>query len=226
MISHKHKCIFIHIPKCAGTSIEEALGHNPLQLNKSSQDHRSLRLIEEPLAPIYTIKNIENFKEALRRQRYKNRVHKNPNNAFHVNASQFAEYYKFTFVRNPWARAYSWFKNIKRDSAHKNYRKYGDLNFTEFLKHFAGKGKLRPQTYWLKNFKGKIELDFIGKFENLNNDFQHVANKLKLENMKLPHKLKTSSQSYQEYYDKESIKLVGDIYSEEIKIFDYNFDNG
>ena len=27
MVSHKHKCIFIHIPKCAGTSIEEALGH-------------------------------------------------------------------------------------------------------------------------------------------------------------------------------------------------------
>ena len=26
MISHKHKCIFIHIPKCAGSSIETAFG--------------------------------------------------------------------------------------------------------------------------------------------------------------------------------------------------------
>ena len=25
-ISHTHRCIFIHIPKCAGTSVETALG--------------------------------------------------------------------------------------------------------------------------------------------------------------------------------------------------------
>ena len=27
MISNDYRCIFIHIPKCAGTSIEDALGH-------------------------------------------------------------------------------------------------------------------------------------------------------------------------------------------------------
>ena len=42
MISHKHKykCIFIHIPKCAGTSIEKALGHFELYNGRGRQDHR------------------------------------------------------------------------------------------------------------------------------------------------------------------------------------------
>jgi len=47
MISHKHKCIFIHIPKCAGTSVEYALGHydRPKEQRKN-QDHRFITDIQ------------------------------------------------------------------------------------------------------------------------------------------------------------------------------------
>ena len=46
MISHDYRCIFIHIPKCAGTSIEDALGHLDNHPGRGGQDHRSIRIIE------------------------------------------------------------------------------------------------------------------------------------------------------------------------------------
>lgn len=52
MINHKYKCIFIHIPKCAGTSIESALGH--YEDKRGSQDHRTITDIQ----PNVKLKNI------------------------------------------------------------------------------------------------------------------------------------------------------------------------
>lgn len=49
MISHKYKCIFIHIPKCVGTSIEQALGHFDEYSGRDRQDHRTIRMIENPV---------------------------------------------------------------------------------------------------------------------------------------------------------------------------------
>ena len=48
MISHRHRCIFIHIPKTAGTSIEERLADGSL---RGRQDHRSIRNLENSLLP-------------------------------------------------------------------------------------------------------------------------------------------------------------------------------
>lgn len=45
MMSYKYKCIFIHIPKSAGTSIEQTLGHFK-QLKRGVQDHRTIREME------------------------------------------------------------------------------------------------------------------------------------------------------------------------------------
>ena len=45
MISHKHKCIYIHIPKTAGTSIEYKFGHFK-ELKRGVQDHRTIGEME------------------------------------------------------------------------------------------------------------------------------------------------------------------------------------
>ena len=71
MISHKHKCIFIHIPKYAGTSIEQALGHFDNYSGRGGQDHRSIRVIEQPLITPHTFSSKENIVEVVLRLRYK-----------------------------------------------------------------------------------------------------------------------------------------------------------
>ena len=196
MISHKYKCIFIHIPKCAGTSIENALGHKDNITKKgrgNSQDHRSIRMIEEPLITPHLFSSTENVREVLRRTRYKKRDHRNPNNEFTVTKEQYNSYYKFTVIRDPWARAYSWYKNVIRDQHHaQNYKISEVTSFKDFLKGYAGTRKLRPQTYWLKSFDGSIKLDFVGRFENLADDFKTACKQMHLDHIELPHKLKGS----------------------------------
>jgi len=223
MISHKYKCIFIHIPKCAGTSIEAALGHLDGHTGRSGQDHRSIRMIQ-PIT-LQAFSSIENIKEILRSIKHKySRKVLNPKNKYVVSRDQYNSYFKFTIVRNPWARAFSWYKNVMRDEIHRaKYGITGELPFTEFLKQYVGKGMLRPQLYWIKDFKGEIPLDYIGHLERLNVDFQEICKHLNISNIALPHMMKGTGDDYRKYYDDESIEIVMANYKEEIKLFGYTF---
>ena len=224
MISHRYKCIFIHIPKCAGTSIEQALGHYDNKIPRDGQDHRSIRMIERPIKLKY-LANIDNFKAIARSIQHNFRNHANPNNGNTVTKEQYASYFKFVIVRNPWARVYSWYRNVMADEIHQeNLNVNNSIDFNAFLKRFVGTGLLMPQTYWIKDFSGSIALDYIGRFETLNEDFEQVCELMKLDSISLPHKIKGSGKDYRQFYNDELIKLVSDVYREEIELFNYSFD--
>ncbi|MFP7754062.1 sulfotransferase family 2 domain-containing protein [Thermodesulfobacteriota bacterium B35] len=224
MISHKYKCIFIHIPKCAGTSIEFMLGHFDGHTGRDGQDHRSIRMIQ-PIT-LQAFLSIDNLKEILRatKHKYSEKI-LNPKNKYVVTREQYNDYFKFTFVRNPWDRAFSWYKNVMRDEIHKkNYGITRQLSLTEFLYRHAGKGMLKSQLYWIKDFKGKISLDYIGRFEKLNNDFQEICKHLNVSHAALPHKIRGTGDDYRKHYDNKSIDIIMEYYREEIKLFNYSFD--
>ena len=82
---------------------------------------------------------------------------------------------------------------------------------------------LKPQLCWITNTKGAIPLDFIGRYENLEQDFFHVCEVIGLKDNSLPKLLPGDNQHYVQFYNGEMKKLVAEAYAEEIRIFKFEF---
>ena len=79
-----------------------------------------------------------------------------------------------------------------------------------------------PQTEWLIDQDGSIKLDFIGRFENIQNDFNTLAQKLNL-NSTLPHLNPTDRGPYRNYYDSTTRKIINKWFISDIEYFKYRF---
>jgi hypothetical protein len=93
----------------------------------------------------------------------------------------------------------------------------------EFLDNHFEQWALKPQLWWIKDLDGRIQMDFIGRFENLQEDFAYIADRIGLEDAELPHLLAGKNPSYVDFYDDHCRKLVADKYAEEIELFGYKF---
>lgn len=191
------KCIFIHIPKAAGSSVSDALfgeavGHRPIRRHVA-----------------YTPDIIKDF-------------------------------YKFTFVRNPWDRLYSGYNYFYRCvgmNAHRDHRWANEflsqlttfekfihkLENPKFLKTIKKYDHFRDQRDWLYDpSSGKNLIDFVGRFESLDNDFEIICDHLGMTRT-LPHERRGSGENFREYYTKKMINIAADAYENDIREFSYKF---
>jgi len=123
------------------------------------------------------------------------------------------EAFFFAFCRNPFERAVSlWAFNNKRNGF--------DLTFKEFCRQLETWGwRIRtPQARWLDG----IEVGFLGRFENLQADFERLCGLLGVERKKpLPHLNRTEHARYRSIYDHESMMLVRQHYARDFERFGY-----
>lgn len=199
MISHKHKFIFIHIPKCAGSSIESFFGYNLWDKKKFPSNFYSydLALGKDP----YTNKYLQ---------------HLTINEIREMKNSAINDYFSFSFVRNPWSRHLSdfFFFGNRKKCDFKNFL----LNPPKVdLSHAI------PQFDFVYSSSGQLLVDFVGKFENLQEDFNTVCDKIGIPQQQLPYKNKSKHKHYTEYYDDETREIVAEKYAKDIEYFGYKF---
>ncbi|ELR97924.1 sulfotransferase family 2 domain-containing protein [Gloeocapsa sp. PCC 73106] len=194
--NHKYKCIFVHIPKTAGTS----LGKTIFEDRDPSVSHSD--------AFYYQVFDTKLFKE----------------------------YFKFTFVRNPWDRlvsSYNYFKKRDIQDEHKKIVESFD-NFDGFVsalediqlaKKIFKLSHFRPQYQFVCDLRHNLLVDYIGYFETLEQDFEQIVIKLNRPELKLPH-LNSSKEGldYRDFYTEKTQKILAALYSEDIELFGYNFD--
>ena len=148
-------------------------------------------------------------------------------------------YFKFAFVRNPWARLVSCYRN-KIDSPSLEWLRNNsstravfdkDISFDTFARAIAevpdesAEKHFRSQYTFLTDTHGELVTSFIGKFESMDMDLSHVFAHLGLANRKILHAMKSSSnkESYRTYYSDELKDIIHDRYAKDIKLFEYSF---
>ncbi len=130
----------------------------------------------------------------------------------------------FTFVRNPWDRMVSWYRNVIRDERKRKRLKYSPREkFSTFVEKTINREQFLPQTHWVENPEGHISMNFVGRFENLQSDFDIVCQQVGKELVTLPHEVASKSVDYREFYDLKSKQLVSEFYSRDIVEWGYEF---
>lgn len=229
MICRRHQCVFVHVPKTAGQSIEAVfLAQRPRLLRR----RRTL---------------------LLRRNRNPER---GPPRLAHLTAAEYLDLgyldrrtfdncFVFAFVRNPWDRLVSEYRF--RQPPHP---------FREWvLHHFPGPEDddyrsgddryrhVRPQTDFITDADGHLLTDYVGRFENLEADFAKVRTRIALAGEGLPHVNRSAgpaagngaggaagapsaaeaSARYRDCYDADTLAFVADYYRRDIELFGYRF---
>jgi hypothetical protein len=133
-------------------------------------------------------------------------------------------YFKFLFVRNPWARLVSHFHGGWQHNP-TLYRK--DYTFKDYVSYITSPDLINSNRHWFVQSSNLPlgDMNFIGKLENFENDFSFVCQKIGVTEKPFLH-INKSTKKYEDYtlyYDKETRKMVAERYAEDINNFGYKF---
>lgn len=143
--------------------------------------------------------------------------------------SPYLDYFKFTFVRNPWDRLVSCY--LEKILQQRRWREiFGSSpSFADFVRIVHGipdeKADMhyRSQYLNLTDSFDKLVVDFVGRVETLHDDMKAVASVRSLD-YSLGHFRKSNGRrTYREYYEKKTRDLAGERYAKDIKLFGYEF---
>ena len=169
-VNHDLKAIFIHIHKTGGTYLSYVL-----------HKHYGFKnyYIRRPDHDLFC----KNKTKTTRYLNYENKVHgvlnyyktsSFINKKMGMDAKKWETYYKFCFIRNPYDRLISgWYHVNKYKIPLDNY-----LNIKTYCNDVDYIHVFMPQVRHILNEKGKIGVNFIGRFENLEEEFQQVLRNL------------------------------------------------
>jgi len=185
--------ILVHIPKTAGRSIINSIYGNDLK----NCGHRTYFFYKY----LFTKKRIKNM-------------------------------YTFSFVRNPYSRLFSAYNFLKKGgenlhdlNAKRDYiDSFKDLNeFINFGLENAVKNNVIhfvPQ-YNFVTHKGKILIDYVGKFESLEKDLKVISSKVDFESSFQLTKSEKNTYNFTE----ENCDIIESVYLRDFLIFNYERKN-
>ncbi len=217
LLSHRHRFLFVHIAKTGGTSVRAAL--KPL-------------LWRDPwYYPMWLCGRLSH----LTGHRLGTKL---PRHAKIILAQEllpkeyFDRLFKFAFVRNPWDLQVSSFHHIRRERP-QYLGVHGD--FTDFLRWKLDPNRpyqyhldtsITPQSDYLIDLKGRIIVDYVGRYERLQEDFLEICKRLGIKPPPLPHRrqAKDRQRDWRTYYTDETAELVARHFARDIELFGYRFD--
>ncbi|WP_425044224.1 sulfotransferase family 2 domain-containing protein [Primorskyibacter sp. S87] len=197
-----HKALFVHIPKNGGSTVTTLL-------KRDSFFGRRVNQTDPRDGGRETISEL-----------------------LEVMGDEAKDYFKFSFVRNPWDRAVSAYHYVcQRRPEMVSVNSHP--TFAEFTRAFADDPEqflkiryFRPQFEYLTTQDGDRPLDYIGHFENYDSDLRDVLKKIGIRRTLIRHRKKTKRSDYRDYYDDRAREAIAGIYARDIEELGYEFEGG
>jgi hypothetical protein len=196
IISDHARCIFVHIQKTGGASIEELLrSHDPDIQENSFQGRRHMSAAELRTLVAPDVWNAY-FKFAFVRNPW----------------DRLVSWYHMC-VQTPTANAFA------------RYIKDNAPTFDDFLKKTTtgmAERTTRNQLDYVTDEHGEIIVDFVGRYERLGDDFARIEDRLGFR-AELPHVNRSAHEDYRKYYTDETRDIVSQRFAKDIRHFGYAF---
>jgi len=192
------RCIFIHVPKCAGISLVRSLFGDDFQVGHQSLGQYQRLFSRVDFESYFKFTVVRNPYDRLVSAFFFMKKGGLGQNDKDWTAQHLAAYDTFDAFVKGWVRP-------------------------ENIRPFA---LFRPQCDFICIEQNKPAVDFIGYFENLETDFHLICQKLGT-NAPLQEQNRNASRNkdYREYYTEETKAIVAEIYADDLRALGYSFDN-
>ncbi len=209
LVSDSKKFVFIHIYKTGGTSVQKMLEKYDRRFDLTCRLKLLARKATNSDMPVlarpYKHANAEKVRTL-------------------IGADCYDSYFKFAFVRNPWDWQVSLYYYMLRspDTMHPQVPLVKSMeNFDRYIRW-----RCREEVRLQYNFiyvDGKLLVDFVGRYENFQLDFDKICDRLDIARQQLPKVNTTKRDRYRDYYTPETRLLVSEAFSVDIETFGYEF---
>jgi sulfotransferase famil protein len=198
VISTSKNFLFIHIPKTAGNSIQIALApYADDVVVPRIAPSRHVKDISDAQGLLVYNKDLGVSKHPPLRK-YKRKL-----------GDRFQSFFVFTVIRNPFDRAISALA----------FRK-GNLKEKPTMEDFIPQ---KPQSFFV-TIDDKVAVENFIRFENLQEDFDRICEKVGIPIQTLPHKNASDRGHYSDYYTDETRRFIAEKYAQDLENFGYRFD--
>ncbi|MCR9193912.1 MAG: sulfotransferase family protein [Hyphomonas sp.] len=208
------KFVFIHIWKTGGESVVSALREHCPPYFRNRYLNKAIRLAPGPFEALLgwraRLVNGQHFTA----QEIRNEMP----------AGAFDEAFKFTFVRNPWDWQVSNYAYALQTPAHGQHDIIRELGSFDAYIRYQFDERAPSQSSFILDDDGEQIVDFVGRFETLQQDFQTVCGTIGV-SAELPFlNASKRKQDWRDYYTDETRSLVEELFEADIQRFGYSWD--
>jgi len=206
IVSHLHRYLFVAMPKTGTHSVRQALREH-----LGPEDIEQVGLFVNKRFPFDEIAQLQHGHLSVRQVRP------------YLGDAVCDAYFKFTFVRNPFDRFVSYCAFMTRQQGAFDRDPQGTMRHILFELRPMDHVHFQPQYTLLTNEAGALEMDFIGRVERMQDDYDAICARIGIPSRPLDRVNSSRRGDYRQYYDRALREGVAALYRGDLECFGYTF---